>query len=38
VHVLIRIGMEDELCHAIAIAQVNEKHSAQVTAAMHPSH
>jgi hypothetical protein len=32
------VFVEDELCDAFAIAQVNENHSAQIAAAMDPAH
>ena len=30
--------MEHKLCDALTVAQVDEDHSAQITAAMHPAH
>ena len=33
-----RVGVEDELRDALAVAQVDEQHAAQIAAAMHPAH
>ena len=32
------VGVKDDLRDAIAVAQMNEEHAAQIAAAMHPSH
>ena len=30
--------IQDNLCHALAIAQINEDHAAVIPAALHPAH
>ena len=38
VHRRVAVGAEDELRDAVAVAQMDEQHAAQVAAAMHPAH